>query len=429
MAIFRPAVQSIFIIEHGAQYVGFVQGIFGVRQYIKLLIEEHTVSNNDNDGVSFVDRNIFQDGDLVPTTTGPAAAEGSESGAREHLWTNAAGAGATLAGACNAGPAPEQLSYVAVERFTRGRPAAHPAWLVSRLRKHIHGETYSLLPMMPILVCFCSLPIFQSTLVAQSPGISANDLARRVIDNELRTEDQDKTHWIFRIETRKPDSGSEVDEVIQTSKGEFQLHVLINGHPPDKTEEEKAESRIQQLVNNPAAAQKSRKEKSEDYSRSRRMLKMLPEAFIYTYGGRQGDRVQLNFRPNPRFRSHSFEEEVFHAMDGSLWVDEKQNRLAQMSGHLTNGVKFLGGLLGHLDNGGSFEVSQELVAPGCWDWTVLNVHITASAVFFQTIVEQQQLYRKEFKRIPDHLTLAQADEMLKKEVASHRTSPAQKQGF
>ena len=63
------------------------------------------MSNNDNDGVSFVDRNVFQDGDLVPTNTALTAAEGSESGAPEHLWTNAAGAGATLAGACNAGPA------------------------------------------------------------------------------------------------------------------------------------------------------------------------------------------------------------------------------------------------------------------------------------------------------------------------------------
>jgi hypothetical protein len=158
-------------------------------------------------------------------------------------------------------------------------------------------------------------------------------------------------------------------------------------------------------------------------------LKMLPDAFIYTYGERQGDRVQLHFKPNPRFRTHGFEEEVFHAMDGSLWVDEKENRLAEISGHLTNGVKFLGGLLGHLDKGGSFDVKQEPVAPGYWELTVLNVHMTGKALFFKSISEQQQLYRKEFKRVPDHLTLAQADEMLKKEVASHRTSPAQKQGF
>jgi hypothetical protein len=283
--------------------------------------------------------------------------------------------------------------------------------------------------MMPFFACPFLLLILDSTLAAQSPGVSPNDLARRVIENELRAEDQDNTHWMFRMETRKPDSGSEVDAVIQTAKGELQFPLLINGHPPARTEQEKAETRIQQLMNNPAAAQKSRKERSEDYSRSHRMLKMLPEAFIYTYGARQGDRVQLNFKPNPRFRSHSFEEEVFHAMDGSLWVDEKQNRLAEMSGHLTHGVKFLGGLLGHLDKGGSFEVKQEPVAPGYWELTVLNVHMTGRALFFKTISEQQQFYRSEFKRVPDNLTLTQADEMLKKEVASYRNRLQDKQGL
>ena len=159
------------------------------------------------------------------------------------------------------------------------------------------------------------------------------------------------------------------------------------------------------------------------------MLKMLPEAFLYSYGERRGDRVQLNFKPNPRFRTHSFEEEVFHAMDGSLWVDEKQNRLAEVSGHLTNGVKFLGGLLGHLDKGGSFDVKQEPVAPGYWELTVLDVHMTGRALFFKTISEQQQFYRKEFKRVPDNLSLTQADEMLRKEVASHRSRLPDKQGF
>ena len=283
--------------------------------------------------------------------------------------------------------------------------------------------------MMTFLACCCFLLSFYSSVVAQSPAISANDLARRVLENEVRAEDQDKSHWMFRIETRKPDSGSEVDEVIQTPKAELQLPLLINGHPPARTEQEKAESRIQQLVNNPASAQKSRKEKSDDYSRSRRMLKILPDAFIYTYGSRQGDRVQLNFKPNPRFRSHSFEEEVFHAMDGSLWVDEKQNRLAEISGHLTNGVKFLGGLLGHLDKGGSFEVKQEPVAPGYWELTVLDVHMTGRALFFKTIGEQQQFSRSEFKRVPDDLTLTQADQMLKKEVASYRNRLQNKQGF
>ena len=267
------------------------------------------------------------------------------------------------------------------------------------------------------------------SLGAQNPQLPANDLARRVIENEIRAEEQDKSHWMVRVETRKPDSGSEVDEVIQTPKGELQLPILINGHPPTQAEEEKAEAHARQLINDANAAQKSRKEKSEDFNRSKRMLKMLPEAFIYSYGARQGDRIELNFRPNPNFRTHGFEEDVFHAMDGKLWVDEKQNRLAEINGHLSHGVKFLGGLLGHLDKGGSFDVKQEPVAAGYWELTMLNVHMTGKALFFKTIGEQQEYYRSEFKRVPDDLSLVQAEEMLKKEVALQRRRSAEKQGF
>jgi hypothetical protein len=250
-----------------------------------------------------------------------------------------------------------------------------------------------------------------------------------VIENEIRSEEQDNSHWMVRVETRKPDSGNEVDEVIQTPKGELQLPILINGHPPSTLEEQKAEAHIQQLMHDAGAAQKSRKEKSEDFSRSKHMLKMLPDAFIYSYGERQGDRVELNFRPNPHFRTHGFEEEVFHAMDGKLWVDEKQNRLAEINGRLSRGVKFLGGLLGHLDKGGTFDVKQESVAPGYWELAVLNVHMTGKALFFKTIGEQQEYYRSEFKRVPDNLGLVQAVDMLKKEVAVQKRRSAEKQGF
>lgn len=293
----------------------------------------------------------------------------------------------------------------------------------------IHGEECSLSGVAYFFICCWLLLGISEGVLAQSPGISANELARRVIENEIRAEDQDDSHWIFRLQTRKPDSeGEEVDEVIQTAKGELQYPVLINGHPPSKAEEEKARAHIEQLVNNPVVGQKNRKEKSDDYQRSRRMLKMLPEAFLYSYGARRGDRVQLNFKPNPHFRTHSFEEEVFHAMDGNLWVDEKQNRLAEISGHLTNGVKFLGGLLGHLDKGGSFDVQQEPVAPGYWELTVLNVHMTGKALFFKTISQQQQFYRRDFKRVPDNLSLTQAAEMLKKDV-TEKTERADKQGY
>jgi hypothetical protein len=41
-------------------------------------------------------------------------------------------------------------------------------------------------------------------------------------------------------------------------------------------------------------------------------------------------------------------------MEGTVWVDDKENRLAEISGRLIDEVKFGSGFLGHLDKGGTF---------------------------------------------------------------------------
>jgi len=90
--------------------------------------------------------------------------------------------------------------------------------------------------------------------------------------------------------------------------------------------------------------------------------------------------VQLNFSPNPDFKPSTHEAKVFHAMQGSLWVDPKQNRLEEISGHLNREVTFGGGVLGHLDQGGTFEVKQAAVVPGYWELSLLNVRMTGKAL-------------------------------------------------
>src|SRR5439155_25359263 len=77
-----------------------------------------------------------------------------------------------------------------------------------------------------------------------------------------------------------------------------------------------------------------------------------------------GNLVKLKFSPNPHFRPPSREAQVFHAMEGELAVDNRHKRLVELSGHLIQAVKFGGGLLGHLDKGGQFNVKQEQVSPG-----------------------------------------------------------------
>jgi hypothetical protein len=245
---------------------------------------------------------------------------------------------------------------------------------------------------------------------------AAQGLVRRMVANELKSEQQDHSHWMFRLDTRNPNGEGEVDEVIETKEGDLKRPLLMNGRELTPEQRQKADERLQELARNPEQLRKARADEDHDTVRSQQLLQMLPDAFVFTYAQRRGDLVELNFSPNPNFKPSTHEAEVFHAMQGSLWVDPKQNRLEGITGHLIREVKFGGGMLGHLDQGGTFEVKQAVVAPGYWELTLLNVSMTGKALLFKTIGVQQQYTRSNFKQVPDDLGLAKAAEMLEKEV-------------
>jgi muramoyltetrapeptide carboxypeptidase LdcA involved in peptidoglycan recycling len=109
-------------------------------------------------------------------------------------------------------------------------------------------------------------------------------------------------------------------------------------------------------------------------------------------------------------------------MDGFVIVNTKENRLVEISGTLTHGVLFGGGLFGHLDAGGSFDVHREELEPGHWAVTRLKVNMNGKALFFKTIAEHQDEVHSHFKRIPDTTTLEQAEAMAQKQSAAPAAS-------
>ncbi len=251
-----------------------------------------------------------------------------------------------------------------------------------------------------------------SSALSENMPTSANELVREVITNELKVEAADHSHWAFQLHTEK-NGKKEIDQVVETKDGNLQLPISINGRPLTAKEKQQANLHIQKLVQNPGILRKSLREESSDTTRTQSLLKMLPDAFTFSYEDRGEDLVKLKFTPNPRFRPPSREAQVFHAMEGELTVDHRQKRLAQLSGHLIKAVKFYGGLLGYLDKGGQFSVKQEQVSPGFWELTVLDVQMRGKALFFKTIGVQEKTLRSGFRRVSDNLNLVEAADILR----------------
>lgn len=268
---------------------------------------------------------------------------------------------------------------------------------------------------------FCTLLVAGATPSAGSPGtttsasrshhLSAQELLRNVVNNELNADKNDQSHWIYKS-TKHKEGRLETTEVIETKEGELHRLISIDGKALSEEQEKSERERIQKVANDPDEIAKRQKDQNSDSDQSEQMLAVLPHAMIANYGGRRGALIALNLTPNPQYHPTSHETEVFHAMAGKMWVNGKENRLREIDGHLIKRVEFGGGLLGHLEKGGEFHVTQSEVRPGHWEITALHIHMRGKALLFKSIGVQEDETRSNFQRVPDDITLAQAAERL-----------------
>jgi hypothetical protein len=266
--------------------------------------------------------------------------------------------------------------------------------------------------LLALTIVLLSVPACPQS-VPSSPG-SANDLARRVVANELKFQ-EDHSNWMYRLE--KEQNGKKwVEEIVETKQGSVSRLLSIDDLPLTAKQQLEEDQGVRELMSSRSAQQKLRRDLEAETLQGRRLFKMLPDAFVFSYAGGEGNMVNLSFRPNPSFHPPSMEARVFHDMEGEMWIDCKQERLAAFDGHLTQAVKFGFGLLGHLDKGGHFEVKQAEVVPGHWDMTSLSLEMTGKALVFATIGVQKKENHRDFHHVSDDLTLKQAADILNRPV-------------
>lgn len=261
--------------------------------------------------------------------------------------------------------------------------------------------------------------IQQSTV----PQESAQEFVKKMVKNELKCENDDKTHWRFRKVDVKP-GRSETWDVIETKNGEVERLFEVNGRALTQQERAADQTRLSKFLRSASEEATKKKTAGADSNREQQLLGMLPYALVYQYADKNGDLVKLTFKPNPRFRASTREAEVFHHMTGALIVDEKRMRLAELRGQLVSRVNFGYGLLGHLNKGGTFNVKQGMVTKDHWDMTLLDTELTGKALFFKTISVREKLIESDYQRVSDTLTLEQAAKMLEKNPAESASLPA-----
>jgi len=250
------------------------------------------------------------------------------------------------------------------------------------------------------------------SLKVEMPAV---DLARKVVTNELRIQNEEQSHWMYQLE--KAESGRKrIQKILETKNGSLSQLLSIDGHPLDAKQQRKEKQRIQRLVSHPNEQRELRQASYKKAEQGARLFRILPDVFVFSYASRQGNFMTLKFRPNPTFRPPSLEARVFHGIEGEMTVDTKQERLVELNGHLMEDVTFGFGVLGHLDRGSTFEIGQTEVVPKHWEMTTLQVNMKGKALLFKTIGVQVTENHSEFHRVPDDLTLEEAADILGRQI-------------
>ena len=271
------------------------------------------------------------------------------------------------------------------------------------------------------LGCTLAVSILSAGLLAQAQqprqDPHAQALVRSAVQAELIGDRDDHSRWRYRTTVSKPE-GEFVYSVVETDHGSVKKKIYNNGQPLNPTQLNEETQRIDSFVHDPSQQAKQRKDSEADDKRAENMLRMLPDAFLWSIKSDTPEATTFAFTPDPNFSAPSMEARVFAAMAGEIVVSKPDNRLQTIKGRLIHDVKFGFGLLGHLDQGGTFNVERRQLAPSVWQITESHVHITGRALLFKTIGEQEDEVKSDFRPTPPKTTLEQAANLLRSEPTS-----------
>ena len=239
-----------------------------------------------------------------------------------------------------------------------------------------------------------------SSLHAQTP----QQIIQQVAEVERNADRNDHSNWTYLEESDKPKEHV-LQWVAGTQRGSVD-RVL------EKDEQQLSEARqreiIDKFLHDTKAQNKEVAEANHDNQQIDDLLKLLPEAFIWTQTGATPTTTSLHFEPAPNFHPPTREARVFSSMTGDLVVDNQQHRICKIKGHLIHDVTFGGGLLGRLKERSSFALEQQQVGPSLWELTAIHVHLEGNALLFKSVSLQEDDKRSRYQPEPADIALEQA---------------------
>jgi len=253
-------------------------------------------------------------------------------------------------------------------------------------------------------------------------------LVRRASQNELHSP---AAPYPVRYKLRKQDSkGITTKEIVETKDGDVARLIAIDDKPLTSDQEKAELDRLNNLLAHPEIQEHRRKREQEDSGRADEMTQMLPDAFLFKdmgiVPGSSGPAHRLTFEPNPNFTPPDREGEVYHGMEGELWIDVAQERIVKMDAHLIRDVEFGWGILGKLYKGGTLSIEQKDVGHHHWEATLLKLNLTGMALMIKPLSFETYETSTDFQPVPLNMSYQDAIHLLESDSNGPQVAAAKR---
>jgi hypothetical protein len=258
---------------------------------------------------------------------------------------------------------------------------------------------------------------------AENSSVSAGELVRQTVQHEVKNSN-DLAKYMF-VDRKQSVRNSQTKLMVETREAMAGIVVAVDDRPLNAQEREAERARLQRFIADPEELHRKQKQEHETTERIDRIVKALPDAFLYEYAGTEmgraglgnpGDElVRVKFRPNPNYVPPTRVEQVLTGMQGIIMIDAQKQRIAQIDGTLQKEVSFGWGILGHLDRGGHFLVEQGDTGDNHWEITRMELTFTGKVLLFKAISIHTIETFSDFRPVPSNLSFAQGVDLLEKE--------------
>jgi hypothetical protein len=262
-----------------------------------------------------------------------------------------------------------------------------------------------------------SLILFLSRTALVLLGVALGANAQRtplpmvtaMVQNEKQAR-QHRTYFRYTSVERSSRTGGHLwqENVVETPDGLLRRLVAEDGKPLSSDRAAEEDRRIAALVADPSALRAEDANRRADEARLGKVLDILPQAFLFTADGTQGNCIRIAYRPNPAFTPSTYDERIIHNLAGTILIRMPEERLCGIEGHLIDRVTFGFGLLGHIDQNSRFSVTRLPVTPTDWKSRKIDVHLDGKVLLFKSIARDEDAIHSEAEPLPPHLSLAEA---------------------